>query len=240
MSDPTDERRRRLYERYADTHAGLKSPGDESRTFERDIFPHLPPGDRELHLVVDIGCGQGRLVEQLIAHGYTAAQGIDISPQQVELAHAAGIRNVECGDYRETLVRYRGELGAVIATDFLEHFTKDEVLSIFDDIHRGLAPGGVFVVRSPNATSPFFGNYQFGDFTHEVTFTPRSFAQIAATAGFQRTRVFACTPYAHGVKSAVRVAIWRAVSSALKLALAAETGATGHIVTQNFIGVAVK
>lgn len=239
MSDPIAERRHRLYEAYVATHAGLKSPDSERYAFERDILPHLPPSDRGQHLVVDIGCGQGRLVEQLLMHGYVAARGIDISPQQVELAHAAGVHSVECGDYREMLGTYRGELAAVVATDFLEHFAKDEVLSVFDDVRHALAPGGVFVARSPNATSPFFGNYQFSDFTHEVAFTPRSFAQLAATAGFRRTHAFACPPIAHGVKSHVRSLLWRAVSSALKLALAAETGTTGHIVTQNFIGVAV-
>ena len=238
MSGGIADRRQRLYANYATTHSGKKTGLDEARLFARDILPHLPQGRRGEHVVIDVGCGQGRLIEQLLSHGYTLARGIDISPEQIELARAAGVANVECGDYKQLLERRAGACTAVVATDFLEHFSKDEILPIFDQVKTALVSGGVFIVRSPNATSPFFGNYQYGDFTHEVTFTPRSFAQLAAAAGFSRTEAFACPPMVHGCKSAVRAAIWSVGSSLLRVALAAETGRTNHIVTQNFVGVA--
>ena len=145
---------------------------------------------------------------------------------------------MECGDYRALLAREPGGLTAVIATDFLEHFAKERGVPIFDEVRKALAPGGVFIVRSPNATSPFFGNYQFSDFTHDSVFTPRSFAQLAANAGYAKCEAFPCVPAVHGLKSAVRAGVSRVVSAGLRLALAVETGVSNHIVTQNFIGVA--
>lgn len=234
-----DDRRARLYESYASTHSGTtKTAAGEKRVFDRDIAPHLPTSGRDDCRIVDLGCGQGRLVQQLIANGYANARGVDISPEQVEIAHSAGIISVECGDYRDVLGRESGALSAVIATDFLEHFAKDEVPAIFDEVQKSLRPGGVFIARSPNATSPFFGNYQFSDFTHETVLTPRSFSQLAASSGFARSSAFPCTPAVHGARSAVRAAVWWAVAGALRVALTAETGAANHIVTQNFIGVA--
>jgi 2-polyprenyl-3-methyl-5-hydroxy-6-metoxy-1,4-benzoquinol methylase len=240
MSNALDSRRACLYKAYSTTHAGRKRSSSEQRVVEKDILPRLPPRrPRSEQLFVDIGCGQGRLVEQLVRHGFTATRGIDISAEQVALAHAAGIDAVECGDYRELLSRHTGTLTAVIATDFLEHLTKDEVVTVFDNVRSALHQGGVFVVRSPNATSPFFGNYQFSDFTHETILTPRSFAQLATNAGYTSIGTYPCTPVAHGVKSTTRLLLWCGVSTALKIALAAETGETGHIVTQNFVGVAI-
>jgi 2-polyprenyl-3-methyl-5-hydroxy-6-metoxy-1,4-benzoquinol methylase len=233
-----NSRRDRLYQNYASTHAGQKKMHGEARVFRRDIAQHLPSSNRASHRIVDLGCGQGQLVAQLVRSGYTMTRGIDISPEQVELAHAAGITGVECGDYRELLARESGRLSAVIATDFVEHFNKDEILQVFDGVRNSLTPGGVFIVRSPNGTSPFFGNYQFSDFTHETVFTPRSFSQVSAIAGFARSTAYSCGPSLHGVKSAIRAGVWTVFSTVLRAALAAETGMTGHIITQNFIGVA--
>lgn len=231
-------RRERLYENYATTHAGRKDRANEALVFRRQIQPRLPRPQAAGQLVVDIGCGQGRLVEQLVAHGYPAARGVDISPEQVGIAHRSGVPGIVCGDFRDLLDRARGTLSAVLATDFLEHFGKDEILEIFDHVHGALEPGGVFIVRSPNATSPFFGNYQFGDFTHETALTPHSFSQISATSGFARAESFSCPPLSTGVKGAVRTAVWGSMAAAIRLVLAVETGKRDHVVTQNFIGVA--
>jgi 2-polyprenyl-3-methyl-5-hydroxy-6-metoxy-1,4-benzoquinol methylase len=230
--------RQRLYERYASTHAGLKHSEPERRLAKTEIGPHLAGVCRDGARIVDLGCGQGKLVEALLEMGFTDVLGVDISPEQVDLARSSGLTSVECGDYRDVLARYEGEISAVIATDFLEHFSKEEVVEVFDRVGTALRPNGVFVVRSPNGTSPFFGNYQYSDFTHESVLTPRSFTQLASAAGFRSVEFQGCPPRAHGWRSSVRVLLWGGVAALLKFALTVETGARGHVVTQNFIGVA--
>jgi 2-polyprenyl-3-methyl-5-hydroxy-6-metoxy-1,4-benzoquinol methylase len=226
--------RDRLYESYAATHAGYGNPVAAGLSYRRDIRPHLPPGGR----VLDIGCGQGELVRLLAADGFAAA-GIDISPEQVGIAHAAGLDQVTLGDFHALLRSSAGGWDAVVATDVLEHLVKDEVVATFDDVRRALRPGGVFVARVPNAVSPMGGHTMFGDLTHETWFTRRSVAQLAAVAGFASVAGYPCPPRAHGPASAVRALVWKPVSGLLKLALAAETGTLrGHIVTQNLSFVA--
>ena len=80
--------RDRLYESYASQHSGRARPTPPRFIYRRDIGPLLPPPSAGP--VVDIGCGSGQLVRCLIADGYDAA-GIDVSPEQVALAHAAGL-----------------------------------------------------------------------------------------------------------------------------------------------------
>ncbi|HZJ06805.1 MAG TPA: methyltransferase domain-containing protein [Nocardioidaceae bacterium] len=97
----TEELRDRLYSAYSSHHAGVADEGSSALSFRRDVLPHLPDdlGTR----VVDLGCGQGQMVRLMLGAGYAQAGGIDISPQQVELAHAAGIAQVVLGDYRQGL-----------------------------------------------------------------------------------------------------------------------------------------
>ena len=230
--------RDRLYESYASQHSGSGSADATRIIYRRDIRPLLPPPSAGP--VVDIGCGSGHLVRCLLADGYDAA-GIDISPEEVALAQAAGLRQVRHGDYHELLRERPGEFAAVTATDLLEHLTKPEVLAAFDAVATALRPGGTFVARVPNAVSPFGGHVRYGDFTHETWYTARSVRQLAAASGLGIATVTGCPPPAHGLASAVRATLWKPVSGLLKLALAVETGAVrGHIVTQNLTFAAVK
>lgn len=233
-----DGLRERLYEAYASQHAGCGGGDASALTYCRDIRPALPPPGTGP--VIDIGCGQGELVRLLLADGYDA-EGADFSPEQVAIAHAAGLNRVHLGDYREILTGRAGSLAAVTATDLLEHLAKPEVLETFDAVAAALRPGGVFIGRVPNAVSPFGGNIRYGDFTHESWFTARSVRQLTAAAGFASVTVVACPPVPHGAVSAARSVLWKLISGGCKLALAAETGLLGgHIVTQNLSFAARK
>lgn len=234
--------RDRLYEAYASQHSGEGSADATQLVYRRDIRPQLPPASQPggTGPVADIGCGSGQLVRCLLADGYDAS-GIDVSPEQVALARQAGLTQIQAGDYNRLLRDRPGQLAAVTATDLLEHLTKPEVLATFDAVAAALRPGGRFIVRVPNAVSPFGGAIRYGDFTHETWFTARSLRQLALAAGLEPVTATACPPPVHGVASALRAAAWKPASGLFKLMLAAETGAVrGHIVTQNLTFVAQR
>jgi cyclopropane fatty-acyl-phospholipid synthase-like methyltransferase len=230
--------RDRLYSAYASQHAGRGDDEAAAMIYRRDIRPALPrPGDGP---VADLGCGQGALVRLMLADGFDA-EGIDISSEQVRLAHESGTARVRHGDFRDLLRARPGRYAAITATDVLEHLAKPEVLATFDLVAEALASGGAFIARVPNAVSPLGGYIRDGDFTHESSFTVRSVRQLAAAAGLVVTEVRACPPVVHGLASAARAALWQPFSLAFRLALAAESGVLrGHIVTQNFTFTARK
>lgn len=230
--------RDRLYETYATQHAGCEVGMACAIAYRKQIRPLLLPPSAGP--VMDIGCGQGALVRLLLSDGYDA-EGIDVSPEQVALARAVGLDRIREGDYRTMLQGRNEQLAAVTATDVLEHLTKNEVLETFDCVAESLIPGGVFIARVPNAVSPFGGHVRYGDFTHESWFTARSVQQLAAAVGFDSVEVLPCSPIAHGLVSALRVAAWKSIRSVYQVALAVETGVLhGHIVTQNMTFVARK
>jgi 2-polyprenyl-3-methyl-5-hydroxy-6-metoxy-1,4-benzoquinol methylase len=229
----------RLYSTYAATHAGLGDPGSATVVYRRDIRPLLP-AEAAGTTVLDLGCGRGDLVGLLDADGFTA-HGVDISAEQVRLAHDRGLRRVRLGDVHDALTSSTGTWDAVVATDFLEHLDKAEALRTFDEVLGALRPGGLFLARVPNAVSPTGGHIMFADLTHRTWYTQRSIRQLAAVAGFAAVRTFACPPVAHGALSLARTLLWKPISGLLKLALAAETGQLrGHIVTHNLMFAAYR
>jgi 2-polyprenyl-3-methyl-5-hydroxy-6-metoxy-1,4-benzoquinol methylase len=223
----------RLYENYTSEHAGSEDTGSLARILERDLLRYIPhTGARCL----DLGCGQGGLPAYLRGKGFVQSFGIDISPEQVQGAHALGRDFVKLGPGDDYLRMKSAEWDVVTAFDFLEHLERMDVLPILVAVRESLSPNGLVVVRVPNGAGPLVGRYQFGDFTHLSAFTGRSLQQLAVAAGFSRVEVAEVRPVVHGVKSAARRAIWSGFSGATKLALAAESGQVrGHLVTSNIM-----
>ncbi|MEV0155920.1 class I SAM-dependent methyltransferase [Micromonospora sp. NPDC050686] len=228
----------RFYQTYTSDHAGPSDRRACALAYRRDIRPYLRRSSGRPCRVLDIGCGQGDLVELMLADGIDA-YGIDISAEQVAVAHSKGVDRVRLGDFHGPLRAEAESWDAIVATDLLEHLSRDDLLRTFDEVLAALRPGGVFLARVPNAVSPTGGHVMYGDITHRTWFTCRSVAQLASAAGFGSVAVSACPPAVHGFASLLRSAVWWPISAAWKVALAAETGQLrGHVVTQNLVFVA--
>lgn len=226
--------RQRLYARYVSTQVTPGASGPQL-TLERHVLPFLPT-DRSAR-ILDIGCGAGDLLARLQGLGYTQAVGVDVSAEQVIRAAERGVVGVHERDLRTALAEENGSLDAVVALDVLEHFDAVEVLGLLDDAVRALRPdGGVLIARVPNAVSPFFGRYRYGDLTHGVSFTSRSLRQALRLSGFSTARFVPVNPLVHSPVSLLRWMAWSLIAAGLKAALAAETGQLrGHVVTQNMM-----
>jgi predicted TPR repeat methyltransferase len=222
----------RLYENYTSEHAGLEDSASLSRVLERDLLRYLQ--DHQA-LCLDLGCGQGGLSAVLRSRGYPNSFGVDISPEQVAVAHSLGRDYVTQG----SVVDYLADASSwdvVTAFDFFEHLEHSEVLPTLEAVRGALNPSGLLVARVPNAAGPLFGRYQYGDFTHRAAYTQRSLQQLANAAGFAHSEFREVRPIVQGAKSAGRRAIWSAFAGATKLALAAESGQLrGHLVTSNLM-----
>lgn len=205
------------------------------------IMEHFP-ADRGAG-IVDIGCGHGALIHFARQAGYSNIMGVDRSPEQVAEAMRLGIDGVREGDMLETLRSLPDESqDVVIAFDVIEHFTKKELLPFVDEVHRVLRRGGKWLIHCPNAESPFSGRIRYGDFTHELSFTRTSIAQLLLASGFTKVCSYEDRPVVHGLKSVIRRIFWEFFRVSLRFYLAAETGAGEKdcIFSQNFLTVAVK
>jgi len=200
------------------------------------------PEDRSIS-VLDLGCGHGAVLYFAHEAGYRDVNGVDRSGEQVAAARALGIEGVTEGDLMEAIaVLPDGSRDVVVAFDLIEHFRREELLPLVDQVRRVLKPGGRLIIHTPNAESPFFGRIRYGDLTHELAFTRSSLSQLLLASGFRQMTFHEDEPVIHGLKSAARLVIWKFFRAAFRLFLAAETGdhLERPILSQNFLVVAIK
>lgn len=239
--------RTRIYGKYTNAREAPLAPetldGLRPRApyLRRVILRHFP-ADKDAR-ILDLGCGHGALIHFARELGYRNVNGVDGSPEQVVTARRLGIDGVQEGDLEKTLASQpAASLDVVVAFDVIEHFTRQELLPLVDEVRNVLKPGGRWIIHVPNGESPFGGRMRYWDLTHELAFTRMSLGQLLLSSGFARVECFEDAPVVHGVKSAIRYAMWSAIRSMLRLYIAAETGDTGRqaIFSQNLLAVAIR
>ncbi len=239
--------RQRIYQHYVSSRADALAPATLA-----GLRPRLPylrrlvrryfPTDRQCS-ILEIGCGHGALLYALHEAGYQNARGVDGSPQQVEAAKRLGIPGVETGDLMEWLAATdAASLDVVIAFDVIEHFSKSELIPLVDEVRRVLKPGGRWIIHAPNAEGPFSARMRYWDYTHEQAFTRISIDQLLRASGFAHVECYKDRPAPHGIKSALRAALWRCIRLGLLTYIAVETGELDRraVFSQNLLAVAFR
>ncbi len=122
---------------------------------EVDITVAFLPAPEGAARVLDVGCGEGRLLARLQGLGWTGV-GHDVDPQAVAVARQRGLDVTE-GDLLAQ--RYPdGSFDAVVLSHVLEH-VHDPGLHL-RECFRVMRPGGRLVLLTPNGES--WGHRHFG------------------------------------------------------------------------------
>jgi SAM-dependent methyltransferase len=188
--------------------------------------------------IVDLGCGSGAILRVLAERGYRSLLGVDVSQEQATLARNLPGVTVVTADLREFLANTSdGSYEVIIAFDVLEHFTRDELLTILRNIHRVLRQGGRLIAHVPNGEGSFGARSFFWDATHQTGWTRASAGQLTSVAGFTSCTTYEDTPAVHGVVSLVRAVLWRLLRLWWRFALAVETGdmSADVVLSQNML-----
>lgn len=140
--------------------------------------------------ILDFGCGWGQNLMRLWCAGYRFLEGVDISPDQAELANrAAGGRiRVHAADGREFLALRHSHYDLITLISVLEHFPATDAVALLDRVRHALVPGGRVVVFVPNMANLTSAWIHHSDLTHRTGFTELSLAQALEQAGFEDHR----------------------------------------------------
>ena len=223
--------RARLLARYVATHPSVTAAAEglarRKPYLDRLVRAHFPAA-REA-AILDLGCGHGALLWAARAAGYTNLAGVDASSEQVATAARLGIPGVRQGDLMAALGAIAdASQDIVVLFDLLHYFALDAQAAIADEVLRVLKPGGRWIVHVPNGEALFGARMRYWDLLAVTAFTRASIAQLMLGCGFANVHCYEDTPVPHGARSALRWLLWKGLRGGLRLALAAETGESGH------------
>ncbi len=220
-------------------HATTRETARSSFPTYRRHYGRFLPIDKTAD-ILDLGCGNGALLYWLESLGFSNSIGVDVSPEQIEVAKSLSVKKIYCEDLTAFLERSERKYDVILIRDTLGHFNKKEIFNIMELIYKNLKKGGKLIVKTPNAEGPFSGQLRYGDFTHEVGFTRTSLQQLAKVVGFERAEAYSTPPVVHGMKSAVRFVLWKFIELCLRFYRLVDAGNGEGIFTQNVIVVAYK
>lgn len=235
--------RKYFYENYYDKQSGKDFKDNvklkfinEQYQFTKEILPYLPAKNREIE-ILDLGCGIGSLIAACKKAGYKNLTGIDISDQQVELAHDLGVKEVIKADIFEYLKKQESAFDLIAGMDIIEHFSKVELVELFELIKKALRKGGMAIFRTPNLDAPMASVFAMGDFTHENFLNKNSAEQLVNSMDFKNTEVFPSYMYVKGgIKNLIRRIIWFVISLSIKTILFATGRSSRHVIlTPNLV-----
>lgn len=210
--------------------------------FKNIIYTHFPK-DRNIN-ICELGAGGGQFQFVLKDNGYQNSFGIDTSKEQVKAAKQLNIdvREDNISSFIESSIKQNTKYDVIIAIDVFEHFDKESLFSLVENLYKILNNDGIIVSHQPNAQSPFFGNIRYGDFTHYNAFTSTSIAQIFLANNFKDVKSYEDQPIKHSLKSKMRFFLWKYfVRKVYCFLMTVETGSCqGKIFSQNFLTIAYK
>jgi 2-polyprenyl-3-methyl-5-hydroxy-6-metoxy-1,4-benzoquinol methylase len=241
---PVPDFRKELYARYVSTFKDSEadaSGGDREGYLSwcngkyGPLFDGMPRDTR----ILELGCGPGDMLEFLRRRGFEAVEGIDLSAEQVRIACDRGL-NARVEDVFESLNVAGQRYGVILAVDFLEHFSKDELMRLMPAIRDALEPGGHLIVQTPNGQGLFSQQVIYGDLTHLTIFTPGSLSQLLRLFDFDEFLFVETGPVPKGFRGRLRVFAWRVIRRCLNLVRMIEAGKTQNVWTENMICVCTR
>ena len=193
--------------------------------------------------IIDLGAGDGELVEFIKMAGFDDVRGFDISSEQIEKSKLRKNVQIEHNNIWDALSNLKdNSVDVVFTIDLIEHLTKNELLDLSHEIYRVLTKGGSWILHAPNANSPHFGSIRYGDITHEQAFTCNSLTQIFRATSFISIKFFESGPFSNSLKGYLRIFLWRILRLFYVFTNMAETGESYHsqILTRNLISIVDK
>jgi SAM-dependent methyltransferase len=166
----------------SDYYTFMHFDADNARRVLRFYTQFFPSGP-----VLELACGPGVFLS-LLREDDVPASGVDIDDGMVRTAREAGHEVV----LDDAVAHLRSlpdcSLRGLFAAHFLEHLTAPVVQTVYDEAHRVLEPGGMFVVAVPNAACMSVLGYDFWrDPTHVRFYDPLVLQFFARQAGFAIT-----------------------------------------------------
>jgi SAM-dependent methyltransferase len=164
-----------------------------SARFYRALLKKYLPTSKNIQ-IMDIPCGEGRMIYVLKTMGYNNVSGYDLDKQRLKTARKLNL-HVNEGDVFQVLAECDNDsIDCLFTMDFLEHLEKKNVIFFLQQAFDKITPGGTLFVRMPCASNPFGIRHIYNDFTHKWAATHGVLWQLLHATGFSSVVVFGEEP----------------------------------------------
>lgn len=138
---------------------------------------------------IDIGCGNGEFVEILSKNGIRAI-GLDLNKAMVDNVKQKGLEAVQ-GDALSYLRKQKSNsCMAITGFHIVEHIPFLDLVKIFNECYRVLAPGGFVIFETPNPENTIVGSCNFyNDPSHLHPLPPAFLELVMKTRGFSKNEI---------------------------------------------------
>lgn len=176
----------KLFEQYRSTfYDDIQTSDEISFGAFRLNYGSLLPRERGA-TILDFGCGSGTFLRYLASEGFNDVIGVEVSSEQAQQCSSLGLTNVLLVERPlEFLQHQGGKFDFIMMRDVLEHIEKPHIIPLLEGARDALKPGGLLVIRVPNAVGVAAAFSIYLDFTHELGFTEVSLTQVLKSVGFQ-------------------------------------------------------
>jgi len=165
--------------------AAFRGSHEELRASYTDLANHL----FSCQPVVDIGCGQGVLLE-LLAEREVQAVGVELDGELARLCRAKGFDVEERNGLHYLQDQPDGSLGSIVLLQVVEHLGHQQVADLFLLAHQKLRPGGLLAIETVNPQSLYvYARAFYLDPTHSTPIHPAYLGFLSQEAGFSGHRI---------------------------------------------------
>lgn len=148
-----------------DFYRYVHAAGYADRAWNRQVLEFYLPYFAQCHRVLDVGCGEGQMLDLLAANGIDAV-GIDSDAAMVQLCRERG-REVVQVDLFDYLAGPANCFDGIFSSNVIEHLSAEQAARFVQLSFSALRPGGILLIATPNPESLIVHLYEFWrDATH--------------------------------------------------------------------------
>lgn len=143
---------------------------------------------KENKSILDLGCGTGQFIKVLLTKGFKNITGVEIDEgQYLKAKEFVPEAKVFHGDIFTHLEKNTEKFDIISLIDVIEHIPKEKVVTLLSLIRQHLSPGGVIIIRTPNADSTLIApRFRYLDFTHQFILNQESMGTLLREAGISQ------------------------------------------------------
>jgi len=139
--------------------------------------------------VVDLGCGQGVLLE-LLAERDISAVGVELDGELARVCRAKGLDVHQRNGLHYLQDQANGSLDAIVLLQVVEHLSHQQVTDLFLLAYQKLRPDGVLAIETVNPQSLYvYARAFYLDPTHSTPVHPAYLGFLSEEAGFSGHRI---------------------------------------------------